>query len=79
MSMKSEMLTLWVYEKKDNCLSYYIVKSDYIKTNMFLTEEERKKVPILMMASGKEHGSECVTCLSAEYAIVWEKMQKGAV
>tara|TARA_B110000503_G_scaffold112148_1_gene168028 strand:- start:118 stop:258 length:141 start_codon:yes stop_codon:yes gene_type:complete len=46
---------------------------------MFLTEEERKKVPILMMASGKEHGSECVTCLSAEYAIVWEKMQKGAV
>jgi hypothetical protein len=48
---------------------------------MFLTEEERKKVPILrmMMASAEKHGSQCVTCLSAEYASVWEKMQKGAV
>jgi hypothetical protein len=48
---------------------------------LLLTEEERKKVGILrmMMESGKEHGSECVTCLSTEYAAVWEKMQQGAV
>ena len=45
-----------------------------------LTEKERDIADFLrmMMASSSSHGPECEMHLCAEYAAVWDKMQKGS-